>query len=316
MKSLACRLAAWFVLACATAWAQVEAPLLGYLPDSGKIRPVYGIPAAAAIVSPLDYGPDFALLAVAPGQDYALASVAASGAVVLISPGHNPAPLAGVAPGPGRMVISPRGSSAAFWFADTQRAQIVSGLPDAPRVRDVDASSLGDAPDALAVSDDGQWLAGAWTDGVFALGPGGELRKLPLRERTAALAFFAGRQDLALATRFHIFSIQDVGGSATVSALYESASQESRTLDPAGLAVSSSNRHLVVAEKSGNLLTLDLTAGSLARFDCGCAPDGVFAMGRSLFRLTNLAGGAFKLFDAATGEVFFVPLAEAEGGRQ
>ena len=50
--------------------------------------------------------------------------------------------------------------------------------------------------------------------------------------------------------------------------------------------------------------------------DCGCAPEGLFALGRNSFRLTSLRFGAFKLFDADTGEVLFAPLTAEEGARQ
>lgn len=301
------RLIVVLTLAGSAGWAQVEAPFLGFVPESGRIRPIYGIPAAATVSPALDYGSDFTRLAVSPAQNYVLGSRSGSGAVVLIPAGGIPGSIEGAGANPDELVLSPRGSAAVLWFAAAQRAQVISGLPGAPAVRDVDLSGLrsgsDEAPSTLAVSDDGQWIAAVMPDAAYNFGPAGEVRRIPVRERASALAFSPGTHDLALVSRSHAFSIRDVGGAGTVSTLYEGA------LDAAGAAFSADNQHLVVADRSGSLLDLDLAAGSATRFACGCAPDGVFAMGRALFRITSFNGATFKLFDAATGDVFFVAAA-------
>lgn len=297
--------------AAISASAQVDAPLLGYLPDSGSIRPVYGIPAAAGIAPPLNLS-GFAQIAVSSQQDYAIASVAASGAVVLVFPGHGMNPLQGAAASPDEIVLSPAGSAAALWFSSAGRLQVISGLPESPSVREVNVSFLNAAPSTLAVSDDGAWVAGAWARGAYAFGSNGEVSRLPLRERAIALAFFRGRPDLAVATRLHVFSM-DVGGGGATTTVYLGG-----TLDPAGLAVSSDNQQIVVAGRSGKVLALNLSAGSSSSIDCGCAPSGVFPMGRGILRLTPFDGATIKIFDTTSGGVFFVPLAAtaAQGGQQ
>jgi hypothetical protein len=90
---------------------------------------------------------------------------------------------------------------------------------------------------------------------------------------------------------------------------------------PLGVGISADNQRLVAVDISGSLLSLDLSSGSSAKFDCGCSPEGLFPMGRSVFRFTGLQGAVFKVFDASTGEIFFVPLAQASvdsasGGQQ
>lgn len=297
--------------ACAPAWAQVEAPLFGYLPDGAHLRPVHGIPASASIGPATDYGREFAVIAVSPGQDFAIVSAADSGAVFIAAPEGRMTPLIGADPGPDRILLSPRGSAAVLWFSATGRLQIVTGLPASPVVRNADATFLNAFPHALAVSDDGQWLAGAWPDGIWLFGAQSPAARLPFDERASSLAFFSGRADLAVATGTHVYSLTGLGGQLTVSMLYEGA-----RMAPVGLALSSDNRHVVVPEASGTLVSLDLASGSAARFDCGCAPEGAFPMGRSVFRFTGLTGAVFKVFDASTGDVFFVPLAGGQGGQQ
>ena len=303
------RLTAVLVLtASASAWAQVEAPVFGYLPDGTHLRPVFGIPASASIGAAADFGRDFARIAVSPRQDLAIVAAADTGAVFVASAAGTMTPIAGADANPDRIFLSPRGSAALLWNASNGRLQIVTGLPGSPSVRNADATFLNTLPHAFAVSDDGQFAAGAFADGVWLFGPQGQATPLPSQERAAALAFFAGRADLAVVTATHVFSIKDVGGQPAVSMLYEGP-----RMAPVGVALSADNLHLVAPEVSGRLLSLDLSNGSAARFDCGCSPEGAFSMGRSVFRFTGLKGAVFKVFDASTGDVFFVPLAAGSG---
>jgi len=311
------RLTAVLALAAsASAFGQVEGPLFGYLPDGARLRPVYGIAASASIGAAADYGRDFSRIAVSPRQDYAIVAAADTGAVFVASPTGAMTPIPGADANPDRIFLSPRGSAALLWSASSGRLQFLTGLSGSLSVRNASATFLNTLPHAFAVSDDGQFAAGAFADGLWLFGPQGQATPLPSQERALSLAFFAGRPDLAVATATHVFSIKDVGGQPTVSQLYEGP-----RMAPVGLAVSADNQHLVAAEVSGSLLSLDLSSGGAARFDCGCSPEGAFSMGRSVFRFTGLKGAVFKVFDASTGEVFFVPLAQgsgdsAQGGQQ
>ncbi len=295
--------AALFAIFSATMRAQVGPPLLGYLPDNGRLRPVYGIAAAAGVGGALDYGRTFAVIAVSPQQDFALASDSSTGQVLLVTQ-TGVAALPQAAPSPDRIVMSPRGSAALLWFSATNRMQIVSGLPASPSLREIDANFLLASPDALAIADDGTLAAGAWRDGLYLFGPNGEVSRTPLHERAYVLAFYAGSHDLAAGTRLHLFTVSN--GAA--SAVYEGA------LKPAGLAMAANNQRILLAESSGSILSLDLARRSVFRADCACEPEGLFGMGPSLFRLSRFDGTTFKLFDARTGDVLFVPLAAAGQG--
>jgi hypothetical protein len=315
------RLGAILGFASTAAWAQVGTPLLGFLPDSGRIHPVNGIPAAASIAPAIDFGggSQFLQIAISPRQDFALVSRADTGAVLVAYPNGTTTPAAGIAAHPDGIWISPQGSAAVLWFASPRLLEIVSGLPSAPVVRQVAASFLtgssSDVPSSLAVSDDGAWGAGAWPSGVWGFGPNGEVRSLLTGDRAYALAFFAGREDLAAAARTGIYSVTDVGGSAAAATLYSA----SKLQFPSGLAISTDNRRLVMAGRAGGILTLDLNSGAETEIDCGCSPDGVVSMGGSIFRITGLTGSIFRVFDAAAGSVFLAPLAsgaESPAGSQ
>ncbi len=314
MRNRWIRQAALLALLAGAVWAQVSAPVLGYLPDGGQIHPVMGIAASAFVGPALDFGGDFLQTAVSPHQDFALVSSLSSGTVMIAQPSGGTTPVAGVSAFPSKIVLSPSGSAAVLWFASERMLEIVSGLPGSPVVRSVNANFLtgssGDLPAALAVSDDGAWGAGAWPSGVWAFGPNGEVRSLLSGERGLALTFLTGREDLAVATSSGVESIADVGGSAAVSALYTSDGEA-----PAGLGVTPDNSKLLLAEVHGNIVTIDAATGAASTVSCGCGPAGVFGMGGSLFRITGLTGSVFRVFDVRSGGVFQVPLAAGVQGQ-
>jgi hypothetical protein len=66
---------------------------------------------------------------------------------------------------------------------------------------------------------------------------------------------------------------------------------------------------MIAVDRSGLITTVAIESGAAATLDCGCSPAGLFAVGPSAFRLTDLENGAFRLFDAALGEVLLAPLA-------
>jgi hypothetical protein len=299
-------LAAYLLSTAGTALAQVGAPQLGWVPDGAHIRPVYGIPAAAAIGPAVLTDQDFSQIAPSPGRNYVLVSASDTGIVSVYTPENGLIPLGGAGLAPDVMVLSPRGSAAAVWFSSINQVQVITGLPDAPTIQQMDASFLGAAPGALAVSDDGSFLAGAWLSGVYAFGPNGEVDRLPIEDSVAALAFFQGTNDLAAAGPAGLEMVTGIGGFAIVSRLLTNGDS---ALQPVAVAAASGNRTLVLADRSGSVTAVDIGSGAATAYDCGCQPDGLFAMGASAFRLTGIENGAFKLFDTARGEILFAPLA-------
>jgi hypothetical protein len=228
--------------------------------------------------------------------------------------------VSGAAPGASRIVLSPDGSAAALWFSSTGHIQVIYGLPGSAAVRDIDASFLGADPAALAVSDDGQGVAGAWTQGLYAFGPASQVTVLPVDAPVTALSFFHRRADLALATATQGITIADIGGSAVPAAVWSNPVDQAPPGAAAGsllgIGVSFDNNNVVTAWDSGGLITINLATGTSASTNCGCAPAGIFGLGGSVFRLTGLNSGALKVFDSATGDVWFVPLAASKHGRR
>ena len=292
-------------LSMSSAFAQVGAPQLGWVPDGTGFRPVYGMPAAAAVGAPVPFDKNFSQMAASQARDYVLVSAADTGAVSIYTLEHGLVALDGALSAPDSIVLSPGGSSAALWFASLNRLQIVTGLPDAPAIRQLDVPFAGSAPGALAVSDDGAWVAGTWNSGIYAFGPSGDVNRLPV-DNASALAFLEGTHNLAAAGPGGVQLATGVDGFAAVSNLLTSADA---SLQPVAIAATSDNRTVVLADHTGAVTAIDAASGIAVTSDCGCQPDGLFGIGRTAFRLTGLTGGAFKLFDAASGEILFAPVA-------
>src|SRR5271166_64503 len=115
------------MIATGAAWAQVGPPMLGWVPDRSRVLTVYGIPPVAVVGPAIDVGRDLKLIAISPSQDYVLGTAAETGEALMIVSGQA-TPLDGVTAGADQIVMSPRGTAAAFWFSSTSRFQIVSGL--------------------------------------------------------------------------------------------------------------------------------------------------------------------------------------------
>ena len=293
--------------------AQVRGPVMGYLPDNGALRTLYGIPAAGWVGDTVAPDRPLSSIEVSPDQSWALAVAADTGALMLLTPASGvTVHVNGAASGADRIVFSPSGTAAALWFSASGRVQVVSGLAATPSVRDIDASFLGSDPVGLAVSDDGQWVAGAWSSSVYAFGPDGSASALPVAGPAEALCFFHGRADVAVITATQVVIVTDIGGAVVPNVIYNKPNDSAGTGPievAAGFAVSFDNSYLAIAGNLGALATFDLTAGTSAGGNCNCSPSGLAAMSGSLFRLTGVNDGALKVFDASTNDVWFVPLA-------
>ena len=183
--------------------AQVRGPVMGYLPDNGALRTLYGIPAAGWVGDAVTPDRPLSHIEMSPDQSRALAIAADTGALMLLTPATGvTVHVNGAASGADRIVFSPSGTAAALWFSAGGHMQVVSGLAATPAVRDIDASFLGGDPAGLAVSDDGQWVAGAWSSSVYAFGPDGRASVLPVAGPAEALCFFHGRADVAVITAY------------------------------------------------------------------------------------------------------------------
>ncbi len=291
-----------FLIASTGAWAQIAGPSLGLVPDGAQVRAMYGMPAAGAVGAVISGGRELSNIAISPAQNYAIATATDDSSTVLVLASGTVSPIAGAAANAARIVVSPQGSTAALWLPASSRIEVLSGLPGTATIRDIDVTVFGQSA-GFAVSDGGL-VAASWTDGVRVFGTDGSISPITIGERVLSVSFFAQRADLALATLTRVYSVID----GTVSDLYQFNAGAPRQLpdSPTGIAVSADNRWITTALRRGEVVTVNVATGSTAKIDCGCIPDGVFAIGDAVFRLTN---GAVKLIDASSGSVFDVPSA-------
>jgi hypothetical protein len=303
--------AAMVLLLFAPAWGQVSAPLLGFLPEGNQLRPIFGVPAAATVGDPIRTGVDVG--SAISARDSVLIVGAEGGVSVLVS--GTLKHVAGTRAAPVRTALSPAGQAAVLWFTPNSTAQVLSNIAGTPVLREVNTSFLGAAPSALAVSDDGTWMAGIWADGTYAFGPQGEVLRLPLPDAAVAIEFFPASYDLGLATARGLWLVADVGGRTALRPLWQATPEESFD----ALAVGGGVRQLHAVTRDGVVLTVPLE-GNVTRLDCQCQPLGLPRLGGNAFRLTGPVNGAIKLFDADSGAVWFAPIRPADstdrlGGR-
>jgi hypothetical protein len=319
--------ASCFLALAGAAWAQIQGPVMGYLQDGGTLRTMSGIPAAGSVGGAITPAGAFSRIEVSPDQTQALAVAADTGVVMLytIRSGASAA-VQGVASAPDRIIFSPSGTAAGLWFSSTRHFQLLNRLAASPAVREIDFSFTLSDPTSLAVSDDGQWMVGAWPFSTYAVGPSGYAIVLPVGGAAEAVCFFHGRNDVAAITASQVTLITDIAGAVTPNVIW-SKPDDPPPADPAtapplqvavGLATSFDNRYLSVAGNLGALSTFDLTAGTSVGLNCACEPASLYGMGGALFRLTSLTEGVVKVFDASTNEDWFVPLAvpAVNGGTQ
>jgi hypothetical protein len=301
--------------------AQMQHPVLGYIPEGGAIRTMYGIPASGFIGGAAVSDANLDHIAVAAGGNFALGLTVDSGVPVVIGlqgPAQS-STVRGAAGGASRIVLSPRGSAALVGNFAAGSIQLISGLPDAPVVtRTLDASIVAGNSPVIAVSDDGQWVVTGSASGVYAYGPSGQPILLPVSGNVTAVAFLGGKQDIVATTSSAVTLVADIGGAAAPTSLFATPPGTPEPPDsPLAISVSADNNHVVVVVPTGAIGHINIAAGSVTGANCDCAPVGLFSLGGTVFRLTGMDGGAAKVFDASNDSVWFIPQAlEVAGGAQ
>jgi hypothetical protein len=319
--------ASCFLALASAARAQIQAPVIGYLPDGGALRTMSGIPAAGSVGNTITPGGAFSRIEVSPNQTQALAVAADTGAVMLYTIGSGASvAVQGATAAPDRIVFSPSGTAVGLWFSSTKHFQLLNGLSATPAINEIDFSFTLSDPTSLAVSDDGLWMVGAWPFSTYTVGPSGYAIVLPVGGAAEAVCFFHGRNDVAAITASQVTVIADIAGAITPNVLWikpdDPPPADPATTPPAEIAValatSFDNRYLSVAGNRGSLSTFDLVAGTSVGLNCACAPASLYGMGGALFRLMSLTDGVVKVFDTSANEVWFVPLAvpAVNGGAQ
>lgn len=292
-------------------------PAMGYVldPSARALRPIWGIPRAASPGEPIRAG--FAIQSAiissnaSAGGSYALA-VADDGTLRLLTLSDQTAPsgrgsVSSVdVPVVGRaqaLVRSPRGTAAAvlaenwigFMSGFSTGSSQVAGVP------------INGAPVQASVSDDGAYLIAALPDGSLEMfGSDGTQAPLPAPAPISMVAFRPGNTDaLALSADNRVWLIHQ-------TSFTQIAGPADGVSSPVGLGFLPDGNTALVASSSGTILSINIQSGVKSPVVCACAPSRLEPMTASgVFRLTAALGQPQYMFDAASGQPFFVPAVPA-----
>jgi DNA-binding beta-propeller fold protein YncE len=313
--------AAAFALSIFSAQAQdvqrIAGPVLGFSVDqTAGIRPILGLPGAATLGQPVISATGLEGVTLSPARDYALALLARGREVVLLKNLRSTAGAAvlDVVPGPSRIVISPSGDAAVLYYAETERVQVLAGLPDSPSVSwSLDLSGLSGNPAALAVSDGGRAVliapAGEPASVWLATADVGQ-RFLYTAAGSPSLAFLVGSLDAAIAdgAAGAVVLVRDPAGQPQVTQI---GGQAEGVSHPLAIAASQDNSKIFVANaQPAGVVSLSLTGEDPVTQPCACTLTGLERMaGGTAFRLNEAGGGPIWVLDAGgpTMRVVFVP---------
>jgi len=284
---------------------KLAAPSLGFVfdPPAHALRRIQGIPGAALVGAPVDFGFAVSAAYVAPRLDSVFVLAASDGRAHLFRLTAD-APLERAVDSMGaplRVVFSPSGSAAALYSPGS--VQVIKGLPDAPAVSATislhrNLRARRPLPDTLAISDDGAYLLYGTGGPIELIGVAGNSRQI----MAGALAAFApGGHDAAVISSGKLILFQDIAGAAT-----------ERSFDgietPSAAAFSPDGQKLFVASATGRAVTtIQVATGDRSALACDCAPSALIPMG-SVFRLNELGSEPLWLLDTASERgLVFVP---------
>ena len=282
---------------------QLAAPSLGYVFDSSAhaLRRIQGIPGAALVGTPVDFGLAVTAAYVAPRLDSVFV-LAGDGQAHLfrLTAGTAQERAMDSLGAPLRVIFSPSGSAAALCSPGS--VQVIKGLPDAPVA--AAAIPLPGNPRSrrtLAISDDGAYLLYAAGGPMELIGVAGDSRQVRAGGSSALIAFAPGSHDAAVIQNGMLTLFQDIAGAATERSFDGIAA-------PSALAFSPDSQKVFVASVTGRAVTtIQVATGGRSSVACDCAPAALIPMG-SVFRLNELDGGPLWLLDTASERgLVFVP---------
>ena len=312
----------WFAFALLIAPAAVrpasnsiEGPRLGFVFDRAtkSVRPILGIPGAATVGQPLESGLDLRKIAISPMQDYVLATEGEHNQVVVMATNHTPlVPVAiqGADRGPDQLSISAGGKAAALYYKGGNHVQVISGLPAAPKISARLYLSAGQAPSALAISDDGQTLLAGVADSVYWVSPSGEVPILRHLSKIVSITLASNHTALvADGTANQIHRVKNVTSAVEPDVV---AGPKEGIAAPLAVAIShDGKRAFVVNGKSRTVAIFDLQSKTeVSQLSCQCTPTGLDRLaGTDVFRLTEPSTGPMWVLDAGAHQsrIVFVP---------
>ena len=292
----------------------IGGPVAGYATDSSRtqLRTIFGVPGAFAFSEPLPLPEGVRQVRLAPGQDFALVERTNSApGVLFLKAGavDRLAPVEGAMPSADWIAFSPGAGSALLFSAAAHRLQVLSGLPDAPRVLlDLDAATLPEQPVLGAVSDDGS---------LVLVASGASVYRVP-REGAAQVVLSAGGalcRSRCCATAWmpryrtpRTGSVQVVRNAASNPVVRVLASG----LDGIGTVFPAWDGRSLFVTRPGveTVSSIDLVSGEVRSFPSAVAAEGLMPLrNRDTFLISARAHQPGWVFyrDGMAGRVVFIP---------
>ena len=300
-------------------------PFMGYVFDRslGQIRTVAGIPGAARVADPvkLDFKLEHALFGA--GGSIALASISGGTALTVIG-ALDSQPTA--VPVENSMLDFALGAfngpatAAILYGSGCGCVQVISGLPDSPRVsRNIDSASFPGAVIALAVSDDQSIAAiavassedGSSSSRILLFDLTGDGTPPPVITSASSVAFTPNGKDLIVtdATSGSVSMALNAGGVVDIASALVSSTEDAIS-NPGAIAFASDGL-LLIADSAGLVHIINLPTNERRSIACSCRPDSIEGMkDKSTYRLTGPDAGAVWILDLS-GEkprTLFVPI--------
>jgi hypothetical protein len=215
---------------------------------------------------------------------------------------------------PSQSAVGIHGTTAAFYYAASQRLRIVTGLLGTPVVsQSLDLSFLGGQPlTHLSVSDDGTLvvysIAEADRESLYVWTSSSTSSRFVFSVVSVGGIAISGNGTAIITDRGanEVFAIPDARNAAVSEFLIGERDGVSK---PTGMAISADNQIYIANTGSASLLTLD-SSGRLLRIQpCDCELSGVFQLRDSVFRLTDRLDRTVYILDASPSgnHISFIP---------
>jgi hypothetical protein len=307
------------VVAAGVAYAagSISGPVAGYVTDSSRtqLRTIFGVPGAFGFSEPLPLPEGVAQIRLAPGQEFALVEQAGGApAILFLKDGavDRLAPIEGAMASADWIAFSSSANSALLFSAATNRLQVLSGLPDSPRiVADLDAASLPESPAMGAVSDDGSLVLAASGAAVYRVPSSGPAQVVFSAGGIRSLMVLRNGTDAAISDP----STGSVHIVRNVASHPEAAALASGLDDIGAIYQSSDGQSIFIAQSKTGIASIDLSSGEVKSFPTSVAPAGLIPLrNRDTFLISarpNQPGWIFYR-DGAGGRVVFIPASNAD----
>ena len=286
---------------------KIAGPSTGFVfdPSAHTLRRIQGIPGAALVGAPVEFGFAVSAAYVAPRLDSVFVLAGDGRAHLFRLTADAPLELAVDSLGaPLRVVFSPSGSAAALYTPGS--VQVIKGLPDAPVVaatwslRAIPRQRR-PLPFTLAISDDGAYLLYGTGGPIELIGGAGVSRRFVDGAPDALAAFAPGGHDAAVVHSGKLILFRDIAGAATDRSFDGIAA-------PSAAAFSPDGQRLFVSSATGRAVTtIQVATGDRSALACDCTPSALVPMG-SVYRLNELGTEPLWLLDTASDRgLIFVP---------